>query len=383
MTDLLKFYIEDIILKEEVLKSKFLKKRNSRQGNEIYLFDYYNSPFSKVGINNGAKSIDSDEGESFEENNKHKNVYILYSRNPTTKKGKIYFKQNIRKNWINYSNLNLNTSLSPLYDLNYFDYVNILNLYASILEIPKNKFLDAKITQVELGVNLSFGTGFKKNERIGLEHMLSCFGKYKNVPDKHIYGNYGVCFKAQHFEISIYDKLKRIISTKEIFKKSLEKRKKINRAKLSNVRFLLRYELRILSEAHFNQGDFEGKIDTLRNLRDNWDIVLKLLYKTTDNIEFYDFLSPEIEKDLMKIGLKSKALSEFYNFLIYRGFDSIGYDDFKNFILPLVNKKVRSDFEEKVLENYSKFRDKSKYRFSYQRRFLRALENRLDLLRSI
>ena len=37
MTDLLKFYIEDIILKEEVLKSKFLKKRNSRQGNEIYL----------------------------------------------------------------------------------------------------------------------------------------------------------------------------------------------------------------------------------------------------------------------------------------------------------------------------------------------------------
>ena len=49
-----------------------------------------------------------------------------------------------------------------------------------------------------------------------------CFGKYKNVPDKHIYGNYGVCFKAQHFEISIYDKLKRIISTKEIFKKSLE-----------------------------------------------------------------------------------------------------------------------------------------------------------------
>ena len=67
-----------------------------------------------------------------------------------------------------------------MYDLNYFDYVNILNLYASILEIPKNKFLDAKITQVELGVNLSFGTGFKKNERIGLEHMLSCFGKYKN-----------------------------------------------------------------------------------------------------------------------------------------------------------------------------------------------------------
>ena len=56
MTDLLKFYIEDIILKEEVLKSKFLKKRNSRQGNEIYLFDYYNSPFSKVGINNGAKN---------------------------------------------------------------------------------------------------------------------------------------------------------------------------------------------------------------------------------------------------------------------------------------------------------------------------------------
>lgn len=43
MVDKIKFYVEDVRLSDEILKTKFKKSYNSRNGNEVYLFDHFNS----------------------------------------------------------------------------------------------------------------------------------------------------------------------------------------------------------------------------------------------------------------------------------------------------------------------------------------------------
>lgn len=344
--------------------------------------------FCKKSIVEKSQSVDEEEG--YINNVKRQNLFILYVRPIGSNKGKIIFNQNIRRNWINYNHLQFARGsegklLSPMYDLKFRDFVKIIDLYADELSIPKNVFWNATITQIELGTNLKFDTRIRKGKKLvgtmNLNKMLSCFGRLKNVEEKHTYGNYGICFKAKNFELSIYDKLKRIVNTREIFKKSGERIKSKNRLKLNRVAFFLRYELRILSMSHFNQSAFENRIGTLKQLKDNWNEVLIALFETTEDIEFYDFLSPEIETELMMAGLKSKGLEKFKNLMIYNGLKMIGYQNFKDFIVPLVNSKVRTKFETEILQVNSEFRDLSKYGNSYQKKFLNALENKLKSLR--
>lgn len=390
MLDKIKCYIDSVRIKNEILQSKFKRKPDSRNGNEVYLFDHFNSVFVKKNVSEND-NISEDEEDSYIKNVKHQNLYILFIRKKGSDAGKLIFKQNLRRNWINYNDLQISRGndakyKTRLYDLNYNDFVKIVDLYAEELDIPKNIFWNAKITQLELGVNLKFDTRIKsKGKLIGttdLGKMLSCFGRLKNVEDKHTYGNYGICFKAKNFELSIYDKLKRIITTKEIFKKSGERAKENNRRKLNRVAFFLRYELRILSMSHFNQSAFENRIGTLKQIKDNWNEIITALFETTTDIEFYDFLSPEIETELMMTGLKSKGLEKFKNFLMFNGLKKIGYQNFRDFIVPLVNSKVRTKFEAEILEVNSDFRDLSKYGNSYQKKFLNAFENKLKSLKS-
>ncbi|WP_312765769.1 hypothetical protein [Epilithonimonas sp.] len=388
MIDKIKCYAEDVRLSDEILKTKFKKSYNSRNGNEVYLFDHFNSIFVKKNKIERSQSIDEEEG--YINNVKRQNLYVLFIRPIGSNKGKIIFNQNIRKNWINYNHLQFGRGsegkhLSPMYDLKFKDFVKIIDLYADELSIPKNVFWNATITQLELGANLKFDTRIRKGKKLvgtmNLNKMLSCFGRLKNVEEKHTYGSYGICFKAKNFELSIYDKLNRIVNTREIFKKSGERIKSKNRLKLSRVAFFLRYELRILSMSHFNQSAFENRIGTLKELKDNWNEVLIALFETTEDIEFYDFLSPEIETELMMTGLKSKGLEKFKNLMIYNGLKMIGYQNFKDFVVPLVNSKVRTKFETEILQVNSEFRDLSKYGNSYQKKFLNALENKLKSLR--
>ena len=57
MIDKIKFYVEDIRLSDEILKSKFLRKHNSRNGNEVYLFDHFNSVFIKKNIEEFKENV--------------------------------------------------------------------------------------------------------------------------------------------------------------------------------------------------------------------------------------------------------------------------------------------------------------------------------------
>lgn len=390
MQDKIKFYIENLRIDENILNSKFIKSHKpSRHNNEVYLFNYKNSIFKKKKINN----YDEDKAdESYLEDSKNQNMFVIFIKKKEEKCGKLFFQQNIRKNWINYTRIQISKDLSitskypsVMHDLQYCDFVEIIEVWANELQIPKSTFWSGKVTQIELGVNLMLKTKTlveSRFELLSLNKIMSCFGSYKNVEDKHIYGRDGLCYRAQHFELSVYNKLKRVIENNEIFTCSSAESKNAMCAKINRGVYFLRYELRIKNVSRFNQSAFGGKIETLKQIRDNWNLLTKALYNTTEDLTFDDVLSPEIENDLLIAGLTSKSKKIFKEFLVYSGVKHLGFDTFRTYFLPLVSTKIRLVFEEEIRKIYSDFRNKSKYKNSYEKRFLNALEKRLDSLKS-
>ena len=147
MVDRIKFYIYCFI-SDDILKSK---KRHSfkKDGKEFFVFDYRKISFMAKMINEDLSdneiykfSINDSENEFSDYS--FKNLFITYSRAFGEKEGKLTIHQNIRKNYINYKGLNV------FKDLNYQDFVEIINLYADEFEIPREIFWKASITQLEL-----------------------------------------------------------------------------------------------------------------------------------------------------------------------------------------------------------------------------------------
>ncbi|GAA5085464.1 hypothetical protein GCM10023210_06310 [Chryseobacterium ginsengisoli] len=392
MVDVIKFYIDNIEIDENILKTKFIKTSSSESDVIRYKYDFHNSEL----FSDRKKNVK--EGKSDYEKKKPSKLthhYIYFIIKVGEKKGKLIFNQNIRRNWIDYMKVadkkGIEYNCSPfdksmprvLLDLEYENFIDIIELYAVEFRIPRIIFWSADVTQVELGANLKFSTKIKtKNgfERVSLNGMLSSFGSLKNVPEKDTYGRSGVRFKADTFEISIYDKLKRIIFTKEMFANKKDSIKAYRRKKINERNHFLRYELRVKEVSSFRRESFFRKLDTLQDIKDNWNNLLTALFDTAKEIDFVDFLSPEIETELIKSQLKSKAKKPFVEYLIYQAVKEMGYTDFIRDIIPLVNVKERRKFQAEVDEIYDKFRDKNYYATSYEKMFLDALEKRLDSL---
>lgn len=388
MQDKIKFQIENLRMDDHILETKFIKgSKLSRYGNEVFLFNYHKSIFKKKLIQNDINNK-TDES-NYLEDSKNQNMYVLFIRKEGESSGKLIFKQNIRKNWILYTRLQSNELQndekypSVMHDLQYSDFVEIIEVWANELQIPKNIFWSGKVTQIELGVNLMFKTKTKINsgfERLSLNKILSCFGSYKNVEDKYMYGENGVCFRAQNFELSVYNKLRRVVYNNEIFTCNSDSSKKAMCEKINQVAYFMRYELRIKKVSGFNQSAFSGKIETLKQIKDNWNLLAKALFNTTEDLTFDDVLSPEIEHDLLVAGLESKSKKIFKDFLIYSGVKLLGFDTFRTYFLPLVSSKVKSSFEKEIRRNFSAFRNRQKYKYSYEKRFLSALDKKLKSL---
>ncbi|WP_160136619.1 hypothetical protein [Chryseobacterium sp. c4a] len=394
MIDVLKFDINNLRMDENILKTKFKKTYESEVLTK-YKYKFYDSElfnYSKKNRDEVEQSID-DETKLYKVS--HHYIYYIFKKKEKT--GKLVFNQNIRRNWIDYKiaadkkgieyiDIIPRKPLMPrvMADLSYYNFIKIIELYAEELAIPKNIFWGANVTQVELGANLKFSTTIKtKNgfEKISLQGMLSSFGTLKNVPEKDTYGRSGIRFKADAFEISIYDKLKRIIFTKEIFKNKKESVKVKRRKKINEINHFIRYELKIKEVSSFRRESFADKLNTLKDIKDNWDVLLTSLFNTTEDIDFVDFLSPEIENELILSQLDSKSKGLFYEYLIYQGVKKIGYTEFIRDIIPLVNTKTKRVFQADVDEIYDKFRNKNHYNTSYEKMFLDTLYKRLDSLK--
>jgi hypothetical protein len=200
---------------------------------EEYKLQFTESKIEKVTMEKNKFSINDSENENEFSDYSFKNLFITYSRAFGEKEGKLTIHQNIRKNYINYKGLNV------FKDLNYQDFVEIINLYANEFEIPREIFWKASITQLELGVNLKF--------KMHISSIISSFSQLKRVQKRFLVDNSALYFKAKKFEIVAYDKLDRASEQKEVFPKASKiKRKKLVN-KISKNNSILRFELKIKS----------------------------------------------------------------------------------------------------------------------------------------
>ncbi|AZA95248.1 hypothetical protein [Chryseobacterium shandongense] len=190
MVDLIKFYLENIRISEYILATKF-KKIKEEGGFEYFIADPGMISFlSKKGKSEGfkPKSEIVVRQENIMKNLSYKNKFISFKRKLNAKEGRLSVCQNIRKDFIRIKNLN------PMTDLNYLNYVEIIEMYADEFEIEKEKFWKAKITQVELGVNIRFN--------MNIASIMSSVSRMKGMENTLRIGN-TVNFKNQKYEVSV------------------------------------------------------------------------------------------------------------------------------------------------------------------------------------
>lgn len=372
MVDKTKFKVENVIINETILENKFVKKRKSaRKNKEWFVFDYSKSEFLDFFKAIKAKPNESEDEENLEKeylteeekfvNKNYKYLSIVFVRDIGAKEGMLIIHQNLRKDYMRIHNPGVSGTLN---DLNYEAFVEIVDLYAKEFEIPKNKFWDAKVTKVEFGVTIPL----KSN----MTEILSCFGTLKNVPEKFIYGNSGISYKAENFSVDIYDKLKRVIQNGEILN-TRTKTKNENFRKLVKRKFyFLRFELRVDSVSKFNQSSFKDKINTLKNIKDNWNNIARSLHNISDDISFVDFISPEIEKELISSQIDSKSKAPFDDYMFYLAVKKMGgMDLFRRHIAPMINKSTKSAYIRKCELAYNKFVEfeKNSYQYIFDKKF--------------
>ncbi|SIT03525.1 hypothetical protein [Chryseobacterium gambrini] len=374
MVDKIKFIVENIRIAEDILQDKKLyTKQNKRKNKEWFVFDYKKLELlhffrykNEDAITANQKTDDDNDEDDDEKgyinedqqfvNKNYKNLSIVFVRNIGSKQGKLIVHQNLRKDYIRIKEKH---GKGILNDLDYDAFVETINTYALQFKISKPDFWNAaKITKIELGVTMQF----KSN----MVSILSCFGKYDNVPEKFIYGNSGISYKAENFSVSIYDKLKRALQNRELLK-TLTKTRREEYRKLANKSvYYLRFELRVDSVSKFNQEAFKGRINTLIGLRENWDIILKSLHNLLDNISFADFLSPKMEKALLSAKLsESKSKADFDDFMYYLAIKSQkNMELFNTYISKLLPNQISSGYLKKIERGYNRFVEMEENRYS-------------------
>lgn len=213
MVDLIKFYLENVLLSDYILATKFIKIREEG-GFEIFKADPDVISFlsQKVKAENcKPKSEIVVQQKNIIKKLSYKNKFISFKRKLNAKEGRLSVCQNIRRDFIRIKNLH------PFTDLNYLNFVEIIELYAHEFGIEKEKFWKAKITQVELGVNIRFN--------MNIASIMSSVSRMKGMENTLRIGN-TVNFKNQKYEVSVYDKLERESQQNEVFKNASKGEKK-------------------------------------------------------------------------------------------------------------------------------------------------------------
>lgn len=340
MVDRIKFSVDNSNLSESVLKKHFHTPINSK-GSKLY---YYKNNFNAEGDEGDEDSDGTVIFNSYDLKYK-KNLYIKYvvyakpkglSGNPNANiRNELIIHRNLRKEIYGEARAD---------DLNYGKFKKAIDKYSSMFGIEESRMLKARVTKIELGVTLRL----KKN----MEAIIPCFVSCQNLPEKVMYGNTGVSFIGENYSVSFYDKLKRILDNKETLKN--QKRRSINEPKLRKNYFWLRYEIKIEKVSGFNFGNYKESISTIKKVLDNWNLHADMLYKMIGNVEFVDFLSPEIEVDL-----KGKSHGALDKLLMFHGINYIGKEKFFTQFIPLLNYSKQSFYRNHYKEHYENFVQKS------------------------
>lgn len=167
-------------------------------------------------------------------------------------------------------------------DFNKSKYIDCLYKMSSKIHLTMQELLTAKITKIEIGVNLKLSPEF-------LNYLLTLVG-HDRLKFRDIYGNQTVSFRGTNLSLIFYDKLAELrnnnLITSNVF------------SKLSNKFFFLRIEVRIkkVSGVAFSKE----KISTINDLLVNWEECFNYLNNHFNKVLQVDFISPKIALELQK-----------------------------------------------------------------------------------
>lgn len=344
MVDRIKFSTDNANLSESVLKKHFFDPINSK-GSKIYYFKN-NYDIDEDEDDENFNNEDSSIIYSSSESKYKKNLYIKYiiyarpkglSGNPKANiRNELIVHRNFRKDF--YGEFSIN-------DLDYKKFKDVIYRYASMFEIDESRMLKSRVTKVEFGVTLRL--------KSDMEAIIPCFVSCDNLPEKVMYGNTGVTFIGGNYSVSFYDKLKRMIDSRDIMRN--QKRRAIREPMIRENNFWLRYEIKIEKVSGFNFGNYKDSMNTLKRILDNWNLLGDMLYKMYGNVEFVDFLSPAIEVDI-----KGKSYGALDKLLIFTGIKAIREKEFFTQFIPLLNVSKQSFYRTHYKKFYEDFVEKSK-----------------------
>lgn len=360
MVDVIKFYVENIELTEKA-SQKFSEFYNTRNGKE---YCYYKKQ---------KYTVDENKDDYEKEMPEYDHFSIKFLRVKDQNIGKLWFRQNIRRNY--FDRVEENDVQKGMGDLNFNQFVDEINFWADELDIDREVFWNAKITQIELGVTLEFSTPMLS--------VFSCFGSLKNMPRKHFYENSGVKFIGNNYQVSIYDKLNRTFSKGEILGEMEYYKKENFKDHVKKRKAFIRYEIKISAVSGNLPQDF-GDIDQLNKVKGSWNPLLDLLKSKFNDFTFVDVISPGIEKKIMEDQVAKKVEGEtkrgknkrpIDHYLIYLGLKEIGMPDFIKDIIPFL-KRDSLKIQKEYIAIYEGFLEKSSP--SYEEVFKAELHKRLE-----
>lgn len=361
MVDRIKFSVDNASINEQILKKEFFAGITNKDGNTFYL---YKNNFVEDDEDNEEQSSDESEKNSYEKRYK-KYLYIKYITYGKPKKlpangyyisNELIVHRNLRKDQFDEG---------TIADLRYNNFLKVIEKYIKKFNIDEKVFWNSRVTKVELGVTLRLSVRTKG--------ILSCFDNFNGLTHKNIYGNDGISFVGENFSVSIYNKLRKMERNGELFNNSTNKKMLIEKVTKNN--YFLRLELKIEKVSGFYRESFKGKINRLKEIRDNWNYLGKALLDIYSDINYIDVISPEVEDTI-----SGKERMPMNRFLQFKGMQSIGVDKFFNQLLPLMKdvKSSQSKFKKEYSDFYNDY--ERKFRVDYEEEFATKLENRIASL---
>ncbi|QQV01228.1 MULTISPECIES: hypothetical protein [Chryseobacterium] len=357
MVDRIKFIVDNADVSEEILNTKFFQNKPNKEGTIVYT--YRNNYIQEEDVNED----ETDDNKVILQSKYSKYLFIQYVQYKTSKKlpnvnynvkNKLIVHRNVRKDWY---------KIPKVGDLGYKSFEKMINKYGEEFGIKSKALWNARVTKVELGLTLRLP--------IKMKGILSCFHSFSGLSEKNIYGQNGVSFIGNNFSVSFYDKIEKMKSNNELFPKSSNKQKLIE--KITKKNYFLRFELKVEKVSGFYNKMYDDKINHLFKIRDEWDYLLKSLSKLFKQVNYIDVVSPEVMDSIR--GEEKKPMD---SLLKFQGIKSITPDVFFEELLPQMKKDKHSKFKKEYRDFYNEY--ERKFRYGFKEDFQAKLDEMIDLL---
>lgn len=223
-------------------------------------------------------------------------------------------------------------------NFNLTSYKKCLKLIAKKLSIEYEVLLNAKITILEVGINLKLSSDFSP--------FLMTIMHHKRLGERCILNKGTVGFDGEFLKLIFYDKLKELYDKTDMLLKTYKK--------VSEKYFFLRIEVGFKSVS--GVAFAKNNTRTVKDLIENWESVYDYIVSEIKNVTFFDWISPKVVEKI-----KFNKASEFYDWMLFSTIDEKGIGN----LVSIVNKYLnRPSIHRNILKELSdRFRDLKKPSF--------------------